>query len=343
MKALVKTGKAPGIDLKEIEIPEIGANDVLIKVQAGTICGSDIHIYRSSPNYMRSVSVPVIIGHEACGEVVELGNHVTNLNKGDIVSPEPNLFCGQCYYCQTGNAHLCKNRTFLGINTNGVFGEYACVPAVNCWKHPSNIPSDLGAIYEPLGVAVHGVLAEEINGKSVAIFGCGPIGLFAIGAAKGFGAHQVFALEIAPERLAMAKQLFPDVTIINPETQDAVTTILQATDDLGVDVSVEVSGSGEAANLGLKVLKRGGRLSLVGVPKGPVEFDTHPDIIRKEVRVLGVISHILWKTWWQVRTLLETDTFNPVSVITHRFPLNEFEKAFELAASGTAGKILLYP
>jgi threonine 3-dehydrogenase len=342
MKALVKTGKAPGIELKDVEIPDIGSSDALIKVKAATICGSDIHIYKSSPGYMRSVTVPLIIGHEACGEVVEVGERVINLKKGDTVSLEPHLFCGHCYYCQTGNAHHCRNRELLGISTNGVFAEYARVPAVNCWKHQEPVPSDLGAIYEPLGVAVHGVLAEEINGRSVAIFGCGPIGLFAIGASRAFGAARIFALEVSPKRLTMAGQLFPDVTLINPGEQNAVKSIMGATDDLGVDVSIEVSGSAEAATQGLKILKRGGRLSLVGVASKPIEFDTHLDIIRKEARMLGVLGHIIWKTWWQVKELLGTGKFDPLPVITHRFPLNDFEKAFALAASGESGKILLY-
>jgi len=342
MKALVKTSREPGIELKDVDIPKIGSSDALIKIKAATICGSDIHIYKSSPGYMRSVTVPTIIGHEACGEVAEVGDCVTGLKKGDVVSLEPHIFCGHCYYCQTGNFHHCRNRELLGISTNGVFAEYTRVPAANCWKHQKPVSSELGALYEPLGVAVHGVLAEEISGKSVAVFGCGPLGLFAIGAAKVFGATDIFALEVSPKRLAMAKRLFPDVTLINAAEQDAVKTIMAATDDLGVDVSIELSGSSEGATQGLKVLKRCGRLSLVGVASRPVEFDTHPDIVRKEARVLGVLGHILWKTWWQVQELLDTGKFDPLPVITHRFPLDDFEKAFTLAASGEVGKVLLY-
>jgi len=343
MKALVKASKAPGLKLMDVDIPKIGANDVLIKVKATSICGSDIHIFKSSPGYMRSVTIPVIIGHETCGEVVEVGESVTSLKKGDLIAPEPLIYCGECYYCKTGAAHHCQNREILGISINGTFAEYARVPAMACWKHPKDISSDLGAIYEPLGVAVHGVLADEVNGKSVAVFGCGPLGLFAIGAAGVFGATRIFGLEVAPKRIAMARQLFPEVTVINPKEQDAIKTIMEATDGLGVDVSIELSGSAEALRQAFKVLKHEGRVSMVGVPSGPIELDTHPDIIRKEARVLGVLGHVIWKTLWQVRTLLDTGKFDPLPVITHRFPLAEFEKAFELATSGEAGKILLYP
>jgi threonine 3-dehydrogenase len=343
MKALVKTGKAPGLELKDVAVPGIGPNDVLIKVKATSICGSDIHIFKSSPGYMRGLPIPTIIGHETCGEVIEVGEYVTSLKKGDIVSPESLIFCGECYYCKMGLAHHCQNRKILGVSIDGTLAEYARVPAICCWKHPEDISPDLGAIYEPIGVAVHGVLADEVNGKSVAVFGCGPIGLFAIGAAKAFGAAQVFALEVASPRIALARQLFPDITVINPREQDAAKTIINATDGLGVDVSLEISGSAEALRQAFKVLKSEGRLSMVGVPAGPIELDTHPDIIRKGVRVFGVIGHVVWKTLWQVRTLLETDKFDPARVITHRFPLAEFEEAFKLAVSGEAGKIVLYP
>lgn len=342
MRALVKASKSPGLELMDVDMPKIGASDVLIKVRATSICGSDIHIFNSSPGYMRSVTIPTIIGHETCGEVVEVGECVTSLKKGDLITPEPLLFCGECYFCKTGAASHCQNREILGVSTNGTFAEYARMPAAGCWKHPPDISSDLGAIYEPIGVAVHGVLADEVNGKSVAVFGCGPIGLFAIGAARVFGATRVFALEVVSKRIDMARRLFPDVTVINPKGQDAVKAILEATDGLGVDVAIELSGSAEALRQAFKVLKPEGRVSMVGVPSGPIELDTHPDIIRKEARVLGVLGHVIWKTLWQVRALLDTGKFDPLPVITHRFPLAEFEQAFKLAASGEAGKIVLY-
>jgi len=343
MKALVKTSQAPGFEYVDVDMPTIGPKDVLIKVKGTTICGSDIHAFHSSPSIMDMMKLPVILGHETCGEVVEAGECATNLKKGDLVSVEPHIFCGVCYYCQTGAALNCQNMALFGLSKDGAFAEYTSVPESACWKHPEGTPFELGAIYEPLGVAVHSVMAGDVNGKSVAVFGCGPIGLFAIGASRVFGATKVFGLEVAPKRLAMARQLFPDVTLINPKEQDPVKTIMEATGGLGVDVSIELSGSPEAMKQTFKVLKREGRVSLVGVTPGPVELEVHKDIILKEARVLGVFGRVVWQTWWQVRALLDTGKFDPLPVITHRFPLADFAQAFELAASGEAGKILLYP
>ena len=343
MKALVKTSEAPGFEYIDVDIPTIGPKDVLIKVKGTTICGSDIHAFHSSPSIIHLMKLPVILGHETCGEVVEVGECVTNIQKGELVSVEPHIFCGVCYYCQTGAALNCKNLALFGLQTDGAFAEYARVPENCCWKHPKGTPYELGAIHEPLGVAVHGVLAGEVNGKSVAVFGCGPIGLFAIGASKVFGATKVFGLEVAPKRLAMARQLFPDAILINPKEQDPVKTIMEATDGLGVDVSIELSGNADAMKQTFKVLKREGRVSLVGMTPGPVELEVHRDIILKEAKVLGIFGRVVWQTWWQVRAMLDTGKFDPLPVITHRLPLADFAKAFELATSGEAGKILLYP
>lgn len=343
MKALVKASEAVGYEYKDVDMPKAGPKDVLVKIMGTAICGSDIHAYHSSPSIMQLMQLPIVTGHETCGEVVEVGECVTNIKKGDLISPEPHIFCGECYYCQNGAALNCLNMGLLGHTHDGAFAEYMAVPASVCWKHPPGTPYELGAIHEPLGVGVHGVMSGEINGKSVAVFGCGPIGMFAIGAARVFGATKMFGIEVAPKRVEMARQLFPDATIINPKEQDPVKTIMNATDGLGVDVSIELSGSAEATRLCFEVLKREGRVSLVGVPPGPMEFNFHRNIILKEARVHGVFGREVWKTWWQVRAMLDTGRFDPLPIITHRFPLADYEKAFALAQSGEAGKILLIP
>jgi len=343
MKALVKTSEATGYEYKDVDMPKIGPKDVLMKLMGTAICGSDIHAYHSSPNIMKMMQLPIITGHETCGEVVEVGECVTNLKKGDLVSPEPHIFCGECYYCQNSAALNCMNMGLLGHTLDGAFAEYMAVPAHVCWKHPADMPFELGAIHEPLGVGGHGVMAGEINAKTVAVLGCGPIGMFAIGASGVFGATKIFGIEVAPKRVEMARKLFPDATIINPKEQDPVKTIMDATDGLGVDVSIELSGNAEATRTAFKVLKREGRVSLVGVQPVPIEFDFHPNIILKEARVLGIFGRVVWQTWWQVRAMLDTGKFDPLPIITHRFPLAEFEEAFRLAQSGEAGKILLIP
>jgi len=343
MKALVKATEAVGYEYKDVDMPKVGPKDVLVKIMGTAICGSDIHAYHSSPNIMKMMQLPIVTGHETCGDVIEVGECVTNIKKGDLVSPEPHIFCGECYYCQNDAALNCLNMGLLGHTLNGAFAEYMTVPAQVCWKHPPGTSYELGAIHEPLGVGMHGVMAGEINGKSVAVFGCGPIGMFALGASRVFGATKIFGIEVAPKRVAMARQLFPDVTIINAKEQDTVKTIMDATGGLGVDVSIELSGNAEATRLCFQVLKREGRVSLVGVPSGPMEFEFHPNIILKEARVLGIFGRVVWQTWWQVRTMLDTGRFDPLPIITHRFPLADYEKAFELAQSGEAGKILLIP
>jgi len=343
MKAVVKASEAPGFEYKEVDIPTIDPGEVLIKVKAATICGSDIHAFHSSPGIMHLLTLPRIVGHEVCGEVVEVGDYVTNIKKGDTVSPEPHVFCGHCYYCQTGAALNCQNMRLLGHSMDGAFAEYIKAPGTDCWKHPAGTSYELGAIHEPLGVAVHGVLADDVSGKSVAVFGCGPIGQFAIGAAIAFGAAKVFGLEVAPKRLAMARKLFPDVTLINPADQDAVKIIAEATGGLGVDVSVELSGNAAGIQQAFKVLRREGRVSLIGVPSKPVELELNKDVIFKEARVFGVFGREVWRTWWRVRSLLDTGKFDPMPIITHRFPLADYAKAIALAESGEAGKVLLYP
>jgi threonine 3-dehydrogenase len=343
MKALVKTSEAIGYEYKDVDMPKIGPKDVLVKIMGSTICGSDLHAYHSSPNIMKMMQLPIVTGHETCGEVVEVGDCVTNLKKGDLVSPEPHIFCGECYYCQNSAALNCLNMGLLGHTIGGAFAEYMAVPAHVCWKHPPGISYELGAIHEPLGVGVHGVMSGEINGKSVAVFGCGPIGMFAIGAARVFGATKIFGVEVAPKRVAMARQLFPDATIINSKEQDPVKTIMEATGGLGVDVSIELSGNAEATRFCFQALKREGRVSLVGVHSKAMEFDFHPNIILKEARVHGVFGRVIWQTWWQVRAMLDTGKFDPLPIITHRFPLAEFEQAFKMAESGEAGKVLLIP
>lgn len=343
MMAVVKNTEATGFDYTEVDIPAIGPGDVLIKVRGTTICGSDIHAYHSVQGMLDMMKLPVILGHETCGDVVAVGDCVTSIKVGDVISPEPHIYCGHCYYCQNDAALNCQDLGLFGLDRNGAFAEYASVPENACWKHPAGTPYELGSIHEPLGVGMHGVMSGDINGKSVAVFGCGPIGLFAVGAARTFGATDIFALEVAPKRLEMARKLFPDVTVINPAEQDPVEVIAGATGGRGADVAVELSGNAEALKQTFKVIRREGRVSLVGVASGAIPIEVHKDIVIKEARVNGVFGREIWRTWWQVRTMLDTGKFDPLPIITHRFPLKDYAEAMELAASGEAGKVLLYP
>jgi len=343
MKAVMKMEKAPGAELRDVDVPEIGPKDVLLKVKAAAICGSDIHIYEWTPFAQARIKPPMIFGHEASGEVVKVGSQVTNVKVGDLVAVETHIPCGECYQCQTGAQHICEKMAIIGVHTNGVFAEYAKIPAVCCWQLPKDTNPDLGAIMEPMGVAVHGALLGEVNNRSVAVFGCGPIGLFCLGSVAAWGATKLFAIEPKPYRLNLARRLVPQATVLNPAKDDVVKTILEATGGRGVDVSIELSGSAQGAKMAFQVLRKGGRVSLIGIQSGPVELSLTEDIIYREARVFGSTGRLMWQTWWDMKKLLESDKFDPMPVITHRLPLAEFKKGLELAKSGESGKIILYP
>jgi threonine 3-dehydrogenase len=343
VKAVLKLSLAPGAEIRDVDVPAIGPGEVLLKVKAAAICGSDVHIYHSSPTMMSMIRPPLIFGHEACGEVVKVGERVTGLELGDLVAVETHIYCGICYQCQTGGRHVCEKGIVFGVHTDGAFAKYARIPETVCWRLPKDTSPDLGAILEPMGVALHGVMSGEIAGRSVVIFGCGPIGIFALQAVTALGATKVFAVEVAPARLKLARQCGPDAVFINPAEIDPVEAIVEATDGRGVDVCLEYSGSSQALKQALRVVRPRGRVSLVGVPSRPVELDVYPNIISKETEVLGISGRLLWQSWWQVRELLSSGMFDPTKVITHRFPLVDFATAIELAAGGETGKILLYP
>ena len=343
MKALMKMEKAPGAKLMDVDVPDVGPKDVLIKVKATAICGTDIHIYQWTPFAQARIKPPMIFGHEACGEVVEVGSQVTHFKPGDLVAVETHIPCGECYQCQTGMPHICEKMAIIGVHTDGTFATYAKIPDVCCWRLNKDTPPELGAILEPLGVAVHGALTGEINNRSVAVFGCGPIGLFCLGAVAVWGATQIFAVEPNATRLTMAGKFVPGATLLNPAKEDVIKIIREATGGRGVDVSIELSGNPKAAKMAFQGLRRGGRVTLVGLPSSPIELDFPDDIIYKEATVFGSTGRLMWQTWWDMQKLLESGKFDPMPVITHRLPLAEFKKGLELAASGEAGKIIFYP
>ncbi len=343
MKAIVKPDRAPGAEYRDVDVPAVGEQDLLVRVKAAAICGTDIHIYDWTPYAQERLTPPMIFGHEFCGEVVEVGSAVRRFQSGDLVAGETHIPCGACYQCQTGNQHICERMAILGVHTDGAFAEYVRLPEVCAWKLAPGTSPELGAILEPMGVAVHGVLAGRVDNRSVAVFGCGPIGLFAVGAAAAAGASQVFALDVVPARLSMAAQVAPQAVRVNPKEQDAVAAILEATGGRGVDVCVELTGNAAAARQAFQVLRKGGRVSLVGLYPGPVELDLVSGVIYKEAQVLGVTGRLMWDTWFQMDKLLASGEFDPLPVITHRFPLADFEEAIALAKSGQAGKIILMP
>lgn len=281
----------------------------------------------------------MIFGHECTGEVVEVGNQVTSVAVGDIVAVETHIPDETCFMCKIGLQHICEKVVIIGVHVDGVFAEYAKIPAICCWKLPKDTNPDLGAILEPWGVAaVNGIL-----NRSVAVFGCGPIGLMGIGSINAWGAGKIFAVELSELRLNMVPQFAPDAVLINPAKEDAVKAILDATGGRGVDVSIDISGNPRAIQSAFAVVRRAGRVSLIGLPSDPVTLDLTANVIYKEVRVFDSTGRMMWDTWYEMQNLLNSGKFDPMLVITHRMPLADFAKGIELARSGKAGKIILYP
>ncbi len=343
MKAVVKTEAAPGAKLMDVDVPVPGPRDVLIKVKAAAICGTDIHIMEWTPFAQARIKPPMTFGHECSGEVVKVGSQVTDIAVGDLVAVETHIPDETCFMCKTGLQHICEKMAIIGVHVDGVFADYAKIPAVCCWKLPKDTNPDLGAILEPWGVAVNGILKGEVNNRSVAVFGCGPIGLMGLGSIHAWGASKIFAVEPSETRLKMVPQFAPDAVLLNPAKEDAVKAILDATGGRGVDVSIDISGNPRGIQGAFGVVRRAGRVTLVGLPSEPVTLDLTANIIYKEARVFGSTGRMMWDTWYEMQNLMDSGKFDPMPVITDRMPLADFAKGIEMAAGGKVGKVILYP
>lgn len=345
MIALRKTKRARGAEIQEIPIPDIKANEVLIKVQASSLCGTDVHIYEWD-NWAQSrvKNVPYTVGHETTGVVVKKGSVVSRVQEGDVVSVETHLPCGHCKQCMTGQMHICHNLKILGVDTDGAFAEYLVVPEVVLWKNDTSIPPEFLSIQEPLGNAVHATLIEPVHGKSVAILGDGPIGLFSVGVARACGATQIFLTGIEPFRLDIGKRMGAD-RIINVAKENAVDIIKDATGGLGADVVIEMSGVPSAMQDGIKMLRRGGRYCYFGIFKENLVPTPLNDIIFNGGTFYGINGRLMMDTWFTVSNLLSSGRLDVRPVVTHKMPLANFEEAFELMIESPkkVGKIVLFP
>jgi threonine 3-dehydrogenase len=340
MKAALKVEAAPGATVALVDIPQIGSRDVLVQVKAASICGTDIHIYEWDAWAQHRMTTPRIFGHEFAGEVVEVGDEVTQLVPGDFVAAETHITCGHCYQCQTGQAHVCRNVQILGVDRDGAFAEYIAIPEKVAWKTGKEIDHSVASIQEPFGNAVHATFAGEITSKTVAVFGCGPIGLWAVGLARISGASTIFAVEPNHKRLDIAVEMGADY-IINPRDDDPVRKILEVTHGLGVDVVLEMSGHPTAIRQGFKSLRSGGRVSLLGIPSSLVELDLADEIIFKGATVLGISGRRIFDTWYRTRRILEAGQLDLKRVITHTLPFDQIHDAMEIMKSGDCGKIVL--
>src|SRR5689334_6779362 len=342
MLAVVKPQAAPGADVREVKIPAFGRTDVLVKVKVASICGTDLHIYEWDRWAQGRIHPPLVPGHEFCGEVVAYGDEVTSVREGDFVSAEMHVACGKCLQCRTGEAHICQNVKIIGVDADGAFAEYVVIPESNIWKLDPAIPQEYASILDPLGNAVHTVLAGEIAARTVAITGCGPIGLFAIAVARAVGASQVFAIEVNEHRRKVAREMKADLTI-DPSSEDARAIIAERTGGAGADVVLEMAGHPDAIRTAFDVVRRGGRISLLGLTSKPISLNFSEDIIFKGVTVQGINGRRMYQTWYQMTALLKAGKLDLHPVITDRISMKDFPKAMERLKSGEASKILVYP
>ena len=342
MKALRKMRPLRGLSYESATVPAIGPTDVLVRVKIASICGTDLHIYGWDRWSQGRIKPPVTLGHEFCGVIEKVGSEVSALQAGDFVSAEMHVNCGHCHQCRVGEAHICPNVKIIGIDQDGAFAEFVKIPASNIIKLDASIPEHYGAILDPLGNAVHTVLAGPIAGQTVLVTGCGPIGLMSIAVAKACGSSTVFATETNEHRRSMAKTMGADV-VLDPAARDPVVEIISATTGTGVDVLLEMSGNATAIQQGFKALRAGGRASLLGIPTENVPLDLVDDVIFKGATVQGIYGRRMYGTWVQMTALLKAGRLNLDPLFGERTSLEKFEHAFALLEGGHAQKILLYP
>ncbi len=341
MKALVKEKCAPGATIKQVDIPKLGPHEVLVEVMATSICGTDLHIYNWNRWAASRIQPPVILGHEMSGNIVKVGSAVKSWHLGDYVSLECHFSCGICYQCRTGRANICRNCNILGVNLDGCFANYVRVPENNLWKNNSNLPPEIACLQDPIGNAVLATSSIEMRSNTVMVTGCGPIGLFTTGVCRVGGASKIYAVDYNEYRLQLARQMGAAYTI-NPLQLDPVREIWKDTGGEGVDAVMEMSGSEERLQDGLKAVKNGGIVSLLGIPKEKVSLDLADDVIFKGITLTGISGREIFNTWY-ITSALVSSLLDAGQVITHRLKLEEYEEAFSIMQSGKCGKIILYP
>ncbi len=341
MKAIVKAKAEPGLTLQDVPEPGApGPGEALIRIRAGSICGTDLHIHKWDAWAQSRIRPPRIIGHEIAGDIVALGSGVEGYATGQTVSVEGHIVCGRCSLCRTGQAHICPRMEIIGIDRDGGFAEYIKVPASNLWKIDAGIPIEVAALHDALGNAFHTTLLNPVAGKSVLILGCGPIGLLSCAIARASGAERVFATDVNAKRLEIAGRMGADVRI-DASTQDPVRVVLDATESIGADVVLEMSGAPAAIQQGLAAVRNGGEVRLLGLPPTDVPIALARDVIFKGVTLHGVLGRRMYETWYQMRAFLRAKRIDVSPVITHRLPYRDVDKGLAALQAGTAGKIVL--
>lgn len=341
MRALAKTRPAPGAELVERPVPTPGPGEVLLRMEAASICGTDYHLFQWDAWAQDVMRPPTVLGHELAGRVVAAGSGVTRVREGDLVGVESHLVDWTCSVCRRGDPHLCRNLRVIGAHVDGGFAEYVVIPQENAIESNGLDPAVV-ALQEPMGNAVHAAFVEPIEGRSVLVTGCGPIGLCAVGIARAAGASVVIATDTEPYRLELARTMGA-THALDARDPSTAAAIRDATNGEGVEVVLEMSGAAPALEMALDVIDRGGRVSLLGIFSEPVRVDLSERVIQQGVRLHGIYGRRIYDTWERTQALLRSGALDVSPIITHRFDLADWERGFELIASRHAGKVVLLP
>ena len=338
MKALRKSKAEPGLWLEDVPIPTVGVNDVLIKVKRTGICGTDLHIYHWDAWAQKTIPVPLTVGHEFVGEIVEVGTNVTDFFPGEIVSGEGHVVCGLCRNCLAGRRHLCKDTSGVGVNRPGAFAEFISLPMSNVWHHRPGVDLDVAAIFDPFGNAVHTALSFPILGEDVLITGAGPIGIMAAAVARHAGARFVVVTDINEYRLELARRMGATVALnVKHGSLDDVQAQLGMQE--GFDVGLEMSGNPAALQSMIGALCHGGKIAMLGIPNGPIDVDWNK-VVFNMLTIKGIYGREMYETWYKMSVMLQSG-LDITPIITHRFSAADWEQGFEVMSSGQSGKVIL--
>jgi threonine 3-dehydrogenase len=338
MRALVKAEAGEGLRLEDVPEPEVGINDVLIRVHKTGICGTDLHIYEWDDWAAKTIPVPMVVGHEFVGEVVGFGSNVSDFSVGDLVSGEGHVVCGRCRNCMAGRRHLCAHSIGLGVNRPGAFAELVAMPMTNIWHHWPGVDEEVASIFDPFGNAVHTALQFDVLGEDVLVTGAGPIGCMAVAVARFAGARHVVVTDLNPYRLDLARRMGATLAV-DPRERALADVQAELGMTEGFDVGLEMSGSPDALRSMIANMAHGGRIALLGIPTKPVEIDLNP-VIFDMLTIRGIYGREMYETWYQMSVMLESG-LDIKPLITHRFSHRDYEEAFAVARSGNSGKVIL--
>lgn len=338
MDALVKKNKALGLSIEQVDVPVPLEGEVLVKIRKTSICGTDVHIYEWNKWAQDTIPVPMTIGHEFVGEIVELGNGVKDLHVGDIVSGEGHIVCGKCRNCLAGRRHLCKDTKGLGVNRTGIFSEYVTIPATNIWLCDKSLPEELYSIFDPFGNAAHTALSYDVLGEDVLITGAGPIGIMAAAIAKFAGARFIVITDINDFRLELAKKM-GNFRTVNTKKEDLKDVMAELGMKEGFDVGMEMSGNGRALNDMIDNMFHGGKIAMLGIQDTNTSIDWNK-VVFNGLQIKGIYGREMFETWYKMQAMIKAG-LDITPIITHRYHYTEYEKGFEAMMSGKSGKVIL--